>query len=501
LQTGGTVALTGGVLYNQVSYGGVVANYTISGGEFTAGAANSLRGIRNFTVQGNSVVTIDSTIVRISEGTVPGLLTISGNADVTMANALTITGAADGTGGIVLDGGVLTIPGLAFGVSGTSSITFNGGTLRFSAAATISADAQVKTVNVGNGGAVIDTNGNAVNFSRVLSAAGSGGLTKVGSGTLTLGSANAYTGATVVNAGELRAGVGTSAFGNQSAVTLANTTGAVLNLANFSQTVGSLAGGGASGGNVVLGTGTLTLGGNNTNTSYSGTISGSGGLVKVGTGTQTLNGTQSYTGATAVNAGTLLVNGTLGNGGITVGGGVLGGDITAGGTTTISSGGSLEVGNSAGSGHFTTLNLSGSSALSRTEMEFNAGASGANAGTDYDTISIATGLTYGGNLDLVFGGTVGVDTFDLFSFGAVTPVNQFGNVSLYADQTLIGSLTNAGGVWTGTYNLGYGSGAQTFSFDSATGDLVIGVVPEPAAWVLAGLGLTLTLFRRNRQAH
>ena len=63
--------------------------------------------------------------------------------------------------------------------------------------------------------------------------------------------------------------------------------GAVLDLNGFNETLGSLAGAG----NVTLGSGTLTAGGNNASTTYSGTISGSGGFNKAGSGTLLLTGT------------------------------------------------------------------------------------------------------------------------------------------------------------------------------------------------------------------
>src|SRR5205814_165215 len=68
--------------------------------------------------------------------------------------------------------------------------------------------------------------------------------------------------------------------------------------------------GGASGGNVALGSGTLTTGDLNDAT-YSGVISGIGGaLTKQGSGTFTLSSASTYTGATTVSAGTLAVNGS-----------------------------------------------------------------------------------------------------------------------------------------------------------------------------------------------
>ncbi len=55
----------------------------------------------------------------------------------------------------------------------------------------------------------------------------------------------------------------------------------------------------------------LSLGGDNTTTTYSGTLSGTGGLTKTGTGTLTLAGANAYSGDTAVRGGGVAVNGSL----------------------------------------------------------------------------------------------------------------------------------------------------------------------------------------------
>jgi autotransporter-associated beta strand protein len=144
-----------------------------------------------------------------------------------------------------------------------------------------------------------------------LSGGNSLGLAKIGAGTLILSGTNTYSGATIVSAGTLKAG-STAAFGTNSSVTLANIAGAVLDITGFNNSIGSLTGGGGTGGNVTLGAATLTVGGDGTSPpAYAGVISGTGGaLTKLGGGTQTLSGANTYTGGTTVNAGTLRINAT-----------------------------------------------------------------------------------------------------------------------------------------------------------------------------------------------
>jgi autotransporter-associated beta strand protein len=97
---------------------------------------------------------------------------------------------------------------------------------------------------------------------------------------------------------------GGTAISDTSAVTVAAI--AQLNL-QASETIGSLAGSGT----VQLNANALTTGGDNSDTSFAGEIIGTGALTKAGTGTFTLAGNNTYTGATTVNSGTLLVNGSI----------------------------------------------------------------------------------------------------------------------------------------------------------------------------------------------
>ena len=173
---------------------------------------------------------------------------------------------------------------------------------------------------------------------------GTGRVIKSGSFTQQLDAANTYSGTTEIRNGNWRA-FGANRFSANSAHEVA--AGAMLDLDSFDQAIGSLAGAGT----VRLGSATLTAGGDNTTTTFSGDINGGGGFTKAGTGTQTFTGTNSYTGSTNVTAGTLVV-GVGGTGSIasnvTVGGaGTLMGTGAVGGVT-VAAGGVHAPGNSIG---------------------------------------------------------------------------------------------------------------------------------------------------------
>jgi autotransporter-associated beta strand protein len=128
-------------------------------------------------------------------------------------------GGTPGSGILNLNGGTLSAPGIqvhsnASVVTGTTgTVNFNGGVLRATAGGdffSTTDSAGTLNLNVQTGGALIDTNGNNVGISLPLvhasGAATDGGLTKLGSGTLTLTGANNYNGLTVIQKGVLELG-------------------------------------------------------------------------------------------------------------------------------------------------------------------------------------------------------------------------------------------------------------------------------------------------------
>jgi len=111
--------------------------------------------------------------------------------------SLTFGSQSGSTGTYNLNGGKLIVASINSG-SGTAAFNFGGGTLQ--ASGTLSTYLPMTLTSIG-GNANINTAGYAVTLSGQLS--GSGGLNKLGTGTLTLSGANTYTGNTTVSAGTL----------------------------------------------------------------------------------------------------------------------------------------------------------------------------------------------------------------------------------------------------------------------------------------------------------
>ena len=119
-------------------------------------------------------------------------------------NTLTIGGVANADGAYNLNGGTLWIAQVRQGNASATNVVFNfnGGTLKPTGNSTTFMQALL-SANVQNGGAIIDTTNFNVTIAQNLLASGSGGLTKLGSGALTLSGTNTYTGNTTVSNGAL----------------------------------------------------------------------------------------------------------------------------------------------------------------------------------------------------------------------------------------------------------------------------------------------------------
>ena len=150
-----------------------------------------------------------------------------------------------------------------------------------------------------------------------------------------------------------------------------------------------------------LNPGSLTV--NNPTKNY--TFSGTGGLTNSGTGQLVLTGSNSYTGATAVHAGTLLVNGNslaCTNMVTVAGGATLGGTGTNGGNVILNAGGQLAPGLTNNIG---TLVLTNNLTLNGSYLLFNL------AGVANDRVAVGNNLTANGTnpVILTYAGMYGKD--------------------------------------------------------------------------------------------
>jgi autotransporter-associated beta strand protein len=343
-QSGGFVRLTGGnqlVIGNAASTTGV---YTLTGGTISSGTASTSRGIMlgvggvsgTFNMSGGLIdLTTNGTatlqIGRYDGGTgqsgafnqtggvaTIGNLSIGGSGTVGSGGSqlLTLTGGTftaasfprlsrgDSNVATITIGGSADVTLPAFpsvsGSSATATLYFNGGVLR-PAAASASYMGGLTNAFVQAGGATFNVaSGRDITISQALVADGTsagGGLTKSGSGTLTLSASNSYTGGTQINQGTLALGT-SGAIGSTGTISFGGGTLGLFDTTDFSNRFSTAASQAyridTNGQNVTLGTALTSSGGS---------------LSKSGSGTLTVSGAIGYTGATDVSSGTLELSG------------------------------------------------------------------------------------------------------------------------------------------------------------------------------------------------
>jgi autotransporter-associated beta strand protein len=302
---------------------------------------------------------------------------------------------------------------------------------------------------------------------------------------MTLGASapNTYAGGTTVNAGTLSV-ASTTTLGASTGALILNTTGNVASavILYSSQTIGSLQTG-------TLGTGTATVNLNGTavaltvsqtaSTTFAGAITGSGRLTKAGAGSLTLSGRNTYTGTTTVQAGALIVGGSISGSTTVQSGGTLGG-TGAVGSVEAQSGGDLEPGLTASGPSLAALSATGFTWDGGAKLLFDLSTTG-NASAE---LSLSTGvLTEGAagayTFDFLGGGTEG-QTYDLINYGSTTftSASQFTATDL--DAELLG----------------------TFTLTNNELSVQVVDVPEPSGWAALawGAGLLCGLHRYRRAA-
>jgi fibronectin-binding autotransporter adhesin len=275
--------------------------------------------------------------------------------------------------------------------------------------------------------------------------------------------------------------------------------GSNLSLGGASLTVGSLAGtAGTLSGNATAPV-TLTVGSDNTSTTYGGTIldggNGSLALTKNGTGTLTLTGANTYSGGTVINNGTLAIAGdaTLGTGPVTIGAlGTLtysvsttsnksffntGGTIAGGAGAVLTLNGSTFTGGYVGgAGTFSTSAANGArffnvTSLSSATIVSNSPADQFVNFTNSAALTVAAGVnTTGASTTVNFNGFTNQGDGSI-TIGADSKINVANFVSygtLMINPAVVGSgqetlLTNVG-----SSALSFGAGSRTFIGTPAT---------------------------------
>lgn len=236
-QTAGTTLtiLSGGLLVSTAGTG----SSTITGGTLKGAAGADLIVLQNLIA---SPLTIGSVIADNGSATA---LTLGG-----LGGTLILTNNNTYTGATYINAGSLQVgAGAASGsISTSSSIIDSGGTLSF----------------------------NRPDSTSVGAVSGLGGITQLGTGTLTLTADNTLQGLVTISAGTLQVGNG-------------GATGSISNITG------------------VVDSGTLVFDNNGT-LGYGGVISGIGGVVQNGSGTVILQTNETYSGDTIVNSGTLALS-------------------------------------------------------------------------------------------------------------------------------------------------------------------------------------------------
>ncbi|MDQ0316300.1 autotransporter-associated beta strand repeat-containing protein [Amorphus orientalis] len=313
IQSGGAFSSEGGVIFGERGTG----IYTLSGG--TAAFDGGLR----LAVRAGSSGTIDQT---------GGTLAIGAGSDLYLGGG--------GAGIYNLTGGTLAIGGSDLrgrapggGSGGSYAFNLGGGTIRVTGS---DLTTSVNATLTGGSTSAIDTNGLNATWNGVLS--GGGGLAKAGTGTLTLASANTFTGGVSLQGGTLALGLTNALSGNA----LATMSGAALDLTGLSNTDVVNLGAVSGDGTINLGVANLvTTIGSGQSAAFSGTINSDGWPYDSEIGTFTKTG-----------AGDLVINGSTMNRGESF---IVQGSMTQSGGTTAWS----NINPGSGAGANGTLNVSG----------------------------------------------------------------------------------------------------------------------------------------------
>ena len=367
--TGGT-SVTGGILEANAAGALGTGTIVVDGGTLNAMFAGSLGSVPVTLTSGTLNVTIGS-------GLGTGLVTVNGGTMNASA------GSALGTGTVNLAGGTLVVNN-ATTPFGTATVAAKGGTIQYAPGITADVSASLKN---STSPIRVDTNNNNVTWATALPTTNTAGLTKLGTGILTLTGSSPFTGDVTIQGGAIGfatvAVVGTASplgAGNTGATALTldggtlRYTGVAMTSTNFNRKIRLNAGGGtlelaSTGIGWIAGAGTTSV------------ITGPGSFTKTGTQQLIVSGFTDYDGITFINAGELQMRDSARGLGSTVG------------KTVVASGAQLATGGGGSLGAiFENIDLNGTGSSGGGALQCNDGPTATFAGT----ITLVTDSAIGG---------------------------------------------------------------------------------------------------------
>ncbi|MCX6980152.1 MAG: autotransporter-associated beta strand repeat-containing protein [Verrucomicrobia bacterium] len=266
-------------------------NGLLSTGTLTFGAAANQGTIQPTSSGGEIVVNANAGTLTlnsvIANNTNPSTLTKTGNG------TLTLGGTNSYTGGTNIGAGTISFTTGGLGTTGNVAFTGNS-TLQYGTATTT--DLSSRLVMSNGVTSTIDTGANNVTFASNIGSSTTAILTKAGTGTLTLGGTNTYTGGTNIGAGTLS--FTTGGLGTTGSITFTGNSTLQYGTATTTDLTSRL---------VMTNSVTSTIDTNGNNVTFASAFgnSSSGALTKVGSGTLTLSATNTYTGNTTINQGAI----------------------------------------------------------------------------------------------------------------------------------------------------------------------------------------------------
>ncbi|MGA0564350.1 autotransporter-associated beta strand repeat-containing protein [Ancylobacter sp. VNQ12] len=457
--------------YDALSWGIGPGTLSIAQAGSLGGAGSQLTVLNSGELQTTASLMLDQTI-GLNGGTGPGA-----TFNVASGTVLTLSGSIVNPGNlIVTGGGTLVLAGNnSFGgtttvAQGTLSLAspspLGSGLLALSNGTTLDFASTGISIGspVGLTGAVtvtVASGSSGTLAGNVGDLGSSGGFTLAGPGSLVLEGNNSFTGPVTIAAGTLIAGSAT-ALGGNAAITLQ--AGGTLTL-QASVAAGSLAGTGA----VALGANALTVGADNTSTTFAGSFSGTGGLTKTGLGVFTLSDVDADFGALTITGGTVVLNAGTVLGSSTVVG------FSGGASSELQLNSSQAIAGLTGDG---SLQL-GSAQLT-VDMDggpstFSGGINGAGGSlvkAGSGALTLAGTNTYTGQTSII-GGTLALAGGAAIADSSAVTMSGGAQLVLMASE-VVGSLAGTGTLTLGgnTLTLG-GNGASTnFSGSASGGSLV-----------------------------